>query len=275
MKKNKAKKDINRILDEKNLRSSDLIENTGMTYRQINDWQNKGLLPDERKSNKKWRTFTSKEVFIMMVCKEIRDKFGVPLESLNFIRKFMLQEQADHFKYVLEMCEYGFAVVLLTDLEETFIIESDMEIGNLLRIGLLRGNDTKNYMLIKLSPLINRMLKMKDLPELNVNDELYQSIFDAIKDSNLNSNVSDNEKEILELIRNECFKKVTVHLKDGNVFLVDTEEELSDQINRENNQYLLEILESNEFQSLTIHKQDDKIVRLNRKIPRKINKKKK
>jgi len=107
------KVNANKIFDEKNLRSADLKKSTGLTYRQIHDWQSKGVLPDKRKDKKKWKTFSAKEVFAMIVCKEIRNKFGVPLEALNFVKSFMLKEEANYLKYAFEMMlNYGFTIYL-------------------------------------------------------------------------------------------------------------------------------------------------------------------
>jgi len=268
-KSNKPKNHSKIVADEKSLRSSDLKENAGMTYRQINDWQEKGLLPDERKSNKKWRKFTPKEFFVILICKEIRDKFGVSLESLNYIRRIMLKEEANHFRYALQMCSFGFAVVLITDLKENFILDSDLEIEYLNSYGFFRSDEIDSYLSIKINPLINKMLKIKNLPELKIKNELYESV---IK-STINAKISDQEREVIDLIRNESFKKVTVHLRDGNMLQIDTEEELLDESNRMDSHDLMDIIDSNEFQSITIQKQNDQIVRINRKIPRKVNNK--
>lgn len=273
---NNSKINTKEILDEKILRSSDLIESTGMTYRQINDWQSKGVLPDERKSNKKWRTFTSREVFVMMVCKEIRDKFGVPLESLNFIQRCMLKKEANHFNYAFDMMlNYGFAIYLLTDFKDTFIMDTDLEMEDLFKLGFFRDDDPEQYIFLKINPLINKMLEMKNLPQLKINRKIYESIYESMIEAvTLQRNISSQEKEVLELIRNKSFKRVTVHLKHGKMFQVDTEEELADELKDKNNRDLLNIIESNDFQSITIQKQDNKIVRLTRTIPRKLRNKK-
>jgi len=266
-----ANKELNalKIFFETKLRSSDLKKSTGLTYRQINDWQSKGVLPDKRKSNKKWRTFTSKELFAMMVCKEIRDKFGVPLESLNFIKRCMLKKEALHFNYAFDMMlNYGFAIYLLTDLKDTFIMDTDLDMQDLFKLGFFRGDDPEQYIFLKINPLINKMLEINNLPQLKINRKIYESIMEAT----LQRNISSQEKEVLELIRNKSFKRVTVHIKDGNMFQVDTEEELADGLKNKNNEDLLDIIDSNKYQSITIKKQNNKIVRLTRTIPIKIKK---
>ena len=54
------------------------------------------------------------------VCNEIRKRFGVPVERLTFVRNFMLQPKADHFREAAElMATLGVGVYLLTDLEDT------------------------------------------------------------------------------------------------------------------------------------------------------------
>lgn len=270
--RNKVKNHPSRILSEKNLRSSDLIEFAGMTYRQINDWQSKGLISDYRTNNKKWRMFTAEEVFVMMVCKEFRDKFGVSLESLNLIITYLQNNETDAIKYVLDLCIYGYEVFLLTDLKELITVQSDIWIGKFITTGLLRDYDANNIMLLRLNPIINKMLEMNNLPQLSTDEDLYHSIYNNMAELVSLSKITEDEKEVLDIIRNKSYKKVTIHLNDGNAFQVDTEEELTDEFKLLNDQQLMEILESNEFQSITIQKQNNKIVRFNRKIPRKMGK---
>lgn len=64
-----------------------------------------------------------------MVCAELRKQFGVPIEKLAWLQKFMLQEGADHFSAAVEMMKHGLAVLILTDLSHQFDMDADFAIG--------------------------------------------------------------------------------------------------------------------------------------------------
>lgn len=74
-----------------------------MSYRQLNDWDEKGLLPMSRSAPGKWRRYTYKELFAIAVCAEFRRQFGVPLESLRFLGKTLLRKDADYFRTAVEL----------------------------------------------------------------------------------------------------------------------------------------------------------------------------
>ena len=69
----------------------------GLSYRQLNEWDGKGALPNTGREERKWRRFTPREVFVILVCAELRKNLGIPLESIKYVQEFMLQEKANHF----------------------------------------------------------------------------------------------------------------------------------------------------------------------------------
>ena len=90
----------------------------GISYRQLNDWDSKGALPTQRVRGSGWRKFDSRQLFVILVLAEIRNQFGVSIEKLAWLQKFMLQDGANHFLAAVEMMRLGLAVVLfLPDLQ--------------------------------------------------------------------------------------------------------------------------------------------------------------
>src|SRR5713101_2299156 len=129
--------------------AGDVKNAAGMSYRQLNDWDAKGALPSQREQESGWRKFSPREIFAIMVCKEIRDRFGAPLESLRFVREFMLQDGADHFRAAIEIMNRGLAVFILTDLKDTFVMDSDLEFEDLFHLGYLRASENQGYILLQ------------------------------------------------------------------------------------------------------------------------------
>ena len=123
-----------------------------MTYRQLNDWDSKGALPNQREQSNGWRKFDPRQLFVVLVCSEIRKQFGVPVEKLAWLQKFMLQNDANHFSAAVEMMRLGLAVLILTDLSDQFEMDSDREIGRLLNFGYCRRDESQSYVLLLVNP---------------------------------------------------------------------------------------------------------------------------
>lgn len=145
--------------EDRQFTASDLREVAGLSYRQLNDWDAKGVLPRSREKDGAWRRFTPRDVFVIMVVAEIRKRFGVPLEMLSWLKSFMLQEGADHFQAAVELIAHlGVSVFVVTDLRKTFFMEPDVEVANLLMMEYYRGNEPDQFLAIKVNPIVNRIL---------------------------------------------------------------------------------------------------------------------
>jgi hypothetical protein len=66
------------VIDEPFFTACDVYRTAGLSYRQLNNWDLKGVLPNSRRKEAGWRTFSYREVFAIFVCSEIRTRFGVP-----------------------------------------------------------------------------------------------------------------------------------------------------------------------------------------------------
>src|SRR5438477_8074714 len=88
--------------DRPEFTASVVRDTAGLSYRQMNGWDNKRALPNQREDETRWRKYTARELFAIMVCAEIRSRFGSPVESLGFVRSLMLQEGANHLPYSVE-----------------------------------------------------------------------------------------------------------------------------------------------------------------------------
>lgn len=138
--------------------ASDVKKVSGITYRQLNDWDSKGALPSQREKSSGWRKFNAKQFFVILVCAEIRNQFGAPIEKLAWLQKFMLQDGANHFSVAMDMVGSGQTVLILTNLSGQFHMDADFVIGDLLTRGYCRYDEPQSYALILVNPLINKML---------------------------------------------------------------------------------------------------------------------
>jgi DNA-binding transcriptional MerR regulator len=244
-----------RPADDPTYTAAELKSAAGLSYRQINEWDQKGVLPETRSDDSGWRKFSIREIFAIMVCSELRRQFGVPVESLRSVRSFMLQEGADHLTAAIRIMCRGIAVVLMTDLKETFVMDSDLEIEDLLRLGEFRHDGSQGYLLVKLNPLVNRLLACRKEPvRPSMHDEVYRAVRNARGELGIRS---QEEFEVLRLLRSGDYRKVTVHLTDGKILRADTEAGVS----AGEQARLRKVLEGDRFQTVTVTLHDGKIVK--------------
>ncbi len=241
--------------------AANVKEVSGLSYRQLNEWDRRGALPDSRDNATSWRKFSPKSLFILLVCAEIRSRFGVPLEQLKWLQEFMTKEEADHFSAAVRLMSHGLNVLLLTDFKATFQMAADVDIGDLLYLGYTRHEKPESFVLLKVNPLVNRILGCFTPPvELKIKKEIYHLILGAERDGRLHTS---DERELMQVLRSGEYSKVVVKLSNGQIVRVDGESEhafLTDD-------QLADLLRERDFQTLTVTKQDGKVVRLARSSP--------
>jgi DNA-binding transcriptional MerR regulator len=188
--------------------ASDVRKAGGISYRQLNDWDSKGALPSQREKTSGWRKFDPKRFFIVMVCAEIRKQFGVPIEKLAWLQKFMLQDGANHFLAAVEKMKHGLAVLILTDLTSQFDMDADHAIGELLSLGYCRYDKPQSYVLLLVNPLVNKMLAaLKDPVQLQISDTAYNALVDVQAARQVGN---EAELAVLETMRQSNCSKFTV-----------------------------------------------------------------
>jgi DNA-binding transcriptional MerR regulator len=201
--------------------ASDVRAVGGISYRQLNDWDSKGALPTQRVSGSGWRKFDSRQLFVLLVCAEIRNKFGVSIEKLAWLQKFMVQDGANHFLAAVEMMRDGLAVLLLTDLREQFEMNSDFEISDLVRLGYCRSDEDQSYVLLLVNPIINKMLAALKSP---IRLEISEKVYDALLGAAAVTRVRDTaEFAVLETMRAANTSKVTVVQTSDDEILLEIE----------------------------------------------------
>ncbi len=57
--------------DNETFRADKVKEAAGVSYPQLNEWEQRGLLPEGRTDTANWRKFSPKAVFILAVCSEL------------------------------------------------------------------------------------------------------------------------------------------------------------------------------------------------------------
>ena len=202
--------------------ASDARKVAGVTYRQLNDWDVKGALPSQRRRSSGWRKFDPKQFFVLLVCAELRKQFGVPIEKLAWLQKFMLQEGADHFSAAVEMMKHGLAVLILTDLSHQFDMDADFALGDLLGMGYYRYDKPQSCVLLLVNPIINKMLAALKEP---VRLDMADTIYDALGSAQAATRVRDTaELEVLKVMRQPNISRITVTQTNDREVLLEIDE---------------------------------------------------
>jgi hypothetical protein len=238
--------------------ASDVRDVAGLSYRQMNDWEGRGALLGSREAEAGWRKFSFLELFILLVCNELRRNFGVSVDSLRWLQKFMRQNGANHFVAAAEIMNRGMVVLLLTDLKTTFIMNSDLDIGDFLHLGGVRNENAQAFVLLKLNPLVNSLLRHVDEPvELKIQHQTYR-VFREIQGGL--SIKSPEEMHVLQLLRDRHFSRVSVETESGEIVRLEAESNHSIR----NAADLIALIDEHRYQTVTVTTQDGKIVKARR-----------
>ena len=147
--------------------SRDVAEVARLSLYQQNHWDARGVLPHARSGEAGWRKFSIREVFALAISVEIRHRFAVPLERLKWVQYCMLDEDVDHLKAAVDlMANLGVRVWLLTDFDDSFIMDAEPELQDLWNHGFLAAHNKSGFVLLNVSRLVNRVLSCLKDPAL-------------------------------------------------------------------------------------------------------------
>lgn len=231
----------------------DVQRASGLTARQLNDWDERGALPHDREGETGWRRFSIREIFVLMVCAELRSKFGVSVERVKFVQKLMLQDDADHFASAVQLMEIlGVGVWLLTDFEHTFIMDSELELGELWSMGLFGTDKPAAFALLKMNPLVNRLLACMKEPEYL---PTHGRGYDIMHDIRYNlGGYSPEELEAIQLIRSGDYESVEIVAPNGKIETLYATARVDPSVD------LNQIRREHPFQTLTVKMKNGKTV---------------
>lgn len=244
--------------------ASSVREASGVTYRQLNDWDSKGALPNQREQESGWRKFNPKQLFVILVCAEIRKQFGVSIEKIAWLQKCMLEEGTDHFSAAVRIMKHGLAVFILTNLSDQFEMDADLAIGELIEMGYCGNDELHSYVLLFVNPLVNKMLTALKTPmRFDISDKPYEALATAHNTLRVQNSA---ELAVLQLMRRRDSSKFSVTPKGYNAVVLEIEEEAGKDAD------LRKELEKDDFQTVTVNRQNGRNVRIFRKVVKKIAK---
>ena len=245
-------------LDDRDYSSRDVQDAAGLTPRQQNDWDSRGLLPHNREGEEGWRRFSPREIFALMVCSEIRRRCGTPVERLRWVQEFMLEDGANHFEAAVAlMANLGVGVWLCTDLENFFVMDSELEFIDLWEHGVFGADSERAMILLPINPLANRLLScLKEPIELEPHGQGYEILREM---QAMHKARNPEELFILDLIRSKEVEKVEVVSPDGEIKTIRATNKVAPTTR-------LSALLDEPYQRLTVTKRGGKIVNIEQEV---------
>lgn len=238
----------------------------GLSYRQLNTWGERGMIPSDRQGDRGWRRFSPKELFALAVANEIRCHYGIPVEKLASLLSFMLRDDTrNHLIAAVRMMEMGLQVYLLSDLEETFVMDSDVELEDLISLGFLRGDRPARFVLLRLNDIVNSILGALDEPvQLKRGTKVYSEL---AKMQEERTACTRAEARVLELLRQSGSHKITIHMKKGTLRQIDVERDETNEVAHQNGYTTTRIRNQSAFETIKVTRHDNRITRAMRTQP--------
>jgi DNA-binding transcriptional MerR regulator len=241
----------------------DVQDMAGLSYRQLNVWAARGVLPGDDKRGTGWRRFSGRELFMLMVCVEIRRQFGVPVGRLRRVRDLMLRQDTDHLDAAARLiAKNRSSVWLVTDLDDTFALKPESDIPAFVSDSLREGDTPQGFLWIKVSPLVKRLVTRLE------QDEIPSSLRRALAEpEDASTPCSPQEAEVLRLIRSNDYSSIQVVMRGGQIKTILTERPVA-QLKAEDVERLLR---DHAYQTVTLTTKAGRLVSATQSIPRKLN----
>ncbi len=228
---------------------------TPLSYRQINTLGNDRLFPEDRDNKRGWRKFSLKELVYFYIVFELK-KFGLPHEVLKELSDSFFKEPTPNIKgYETNKYTSEFAILCVLVGTEMMVTISNE--------GKVNYFDPSSYLLIGREETPTIQIRLNDV--VNAVNKKGKKIF-PIRWSGRNYlwkkgvNLSDNEKEVLDLIRNKDYSAVQVKKTDGKVSMAYAERLINaPQMSTEE---IIKLIDKKDFADIDIVKRNGNIVGL-------------
>lgn len=221
--------DVSDMLNAKRFKKSDC----GFTYRQINSWDEHGLIDSDRKGPE-WRTFSYMDHVWLCLIREMR-KYGISLKQIARIKKFLtdgtysVKDRSSMLEfYVANLCTRKQACVLIIFEDASAMIwPYDQWLSQQV------GDKVPNHVMIHLNPIWQELFPKNSL----------------LPDYKRNIGWALDEFQLLRTISGDKYETVEITYKNGKVDLlkgmkrVETTKKIAD-ILRENAYQKIEIDQS-------------------------------
>jgi DNA-binding transcriptional MerR regulator len=206
------------------LKSNDIKTITGLTYRKLNDWEKKGIIPSDRNVKEGWRYFTPSEAFAIAVCAELRKRMDLSFEKLKWICMRLLAKQVGEpvLIYSLQqLARYGGNVCIFTDSRRVLVVEHEIIVKQWIAAGhMVEAESIDDFIFMKLNLIIKRLVStiFECKIECGPDPELYkrylqsQTNLKIVKETKF---LKPEEESLINLLHSNSYSKISLQVKDG------------------------------------------------------------
>jgi DNA-binding transcriptional MerR regulator len=169
-------------------------------------------------------------------------------------------------RYAFHCASSGHTIYLYTDFETSLILFEE----NMAK-AIVERFPTGPVIVCPLNSVFDELLAAAGKPVLT-RDKYYKPLSAKWQDLQSRIQLTEDEREIVGLIREKAYQRVTIHLNDGRSVRADVEEDLSKSGAAKRDAQLLRAIKDKDFSTVTVQKTDGQIVRLIRKSTIKFDK---
>ncbi len=241
----------------KHYTASVLKNATGLTSRQINDWDARGMLPNARTKESGWRKFSIQDIFTIAVCATMKERFNLPLDSMRSLYD-VYQESGDNFSFqraVKNVLSFQLPNILFTDLKTIFLMENPVSLASFFEGGTLSIKGMDSALVLNLGPILQAIITALPFPAALPNDTDGYSFMRQAKERERARDIS--ERELLKLVRDNSLRRVESQLKNGEIQTLVSE--LSIDPNLSNDEIIQAVKGGGDFETVTFQKRGGKI----------------
>lgn len=225
-------------------------DKTEITYRKVNDWCSKGLFEDNRESNIQWRKYSVNTGIKLLLINDLK-KFGYSNEQIKHIVtqvcddtcSILVNNKTFNYKYfdfyasVFYQKGINFLIMIDSDYNAYYLTEKDLALN--IALGL---ENTKPYLILPFSKYLSVL-----------GEYIFHRKNETIIEKHFQLDFpSENEKNIIEKIRNKDNKEVKIENKNrhGKQSMVVKTTKIKDNVKLTNSE-LAELIKQNEFQKVS------------------------
>jgi len=228
------------------------LKRTDVGTRVVNHWESEGVVEDPRENGTGWRRFSILDIVWLHSVARLRE-FGMPMGKLKYSRRSLASlgsGQTDegstvtYYEFYLTRALLRIPVSLIVFRDGEAEIATENEYGGILT--RLTGG-LADHIRVDVNSILQQLFSSVDLspkhdPSLSVTDE---------------------ELDILLMLRTGNFESLTVKLKNGEIERLEAEEMI-----REGR--IVDLLNDWDFQDLTIRRRDGENVHVSRTLLKKV-----
>lgn len=242
---NPEAKGVSAILNDKKSQ----IKTDVASYRQINSWDQYGLLDVIAREGSEWRKYSVMDALWLNIIYELR-LLGYTVDQIRLVKE-SLSENSKVAKVSMPLLEYCTMLALYGRMPVLLMVFSDgsaMPIPyeeykmNIITHGL------KNHIHIDINEILQRFF-----PEMDIRPAYPLEFY-----------LTYEEAELLSFIREGEYERVEVRFKNKKMEIIEAVERL------DVSKRMVDILKEQKYQSIEVIKKDDVIVSIVRKIKKKI-----